>query len=157
MKALLLIDIQSGLTERNLYQRDAFFTRINQAITTFRNAGDMIIFVRHENAQLVKGSAAWQIDAQINADIQDYYFGKTHANAFSNKEIIRLLKDHDISEVVIGGLVSHGCVAYTCTGAVEMGLNTSLLNSGHTCWNKDADAKILQTETKLSELGIKII
>ena len=157
MKALLLIDIQSGLTERNLYQKDAFFTRINQAITAFRNAGDMIIFVRHENAHLVKDSNAWQIDARINVDNQDFYFGKTHANAFSNKEIIRLLKNHDISEVVIGGLVSHGCVAYTCIGGVDIGLNVRLLKGGHTCWNKDAEAKILQTETKLSELGVKII
>jgi len=51
MKALLIIDIQNGLTKRKLHNFPLFVQAINHSINTFRVAKDLIIFVQHNNKQ----------------------------------------------------------------------------------------------------------
>ena len=51
MKALLIIDIQNGLTKRKLYNFPLFVQTINHSINTFRETKDLIIFVQHNNKQ----------------------------------------------------------------------------------------------------------
>ena len=157
MRALLLIDIQSGLTKRKLYNKELFLRTINQAIDKFRKEGLIVIFVQHTNKQLLKGTEEWQIDNSINIKDDDYRFEKKEASAFSSCEFVSFIKEHGISELVVGGLVSHGCVTYTCKSGLESGLYISLLENGHTSWGNDAEAKVEKAQTALVELGVHII
>ena len=157
MRALLLIDIQSGLTKRKLYNKELFLRTINQAIDNFRKEGLIVIFIQHENKQLLKGTEDWQIDNSINVEDDDYRFEKQHASAFSSCEFVSFIKERSISELVVGGLVSHGCVAHTCKSGLELGLDISLLENGHTSWGNDAKAKVEKAQTALIELGVNII
>ncbi|MFW6371713.1 MAG: hypothetical protein ACOC10_10985, partial [Bacteroidota bacterium] len=67
-----------------------------------------------------------------------------HGNAFQNTDLKTTLVDYGIYSITVGVLVSHGCVKATCLGGLSEGFEISLLKNGHTNWNKDADAKILE-------------
>lgn len=67
------------------------------------------------------------------------------------------LKKNNINEVLIWGLVSHGCIKYSCIGALNKGYDVSLLENGHTNWNKVAQQKVASTEAELKELGVQVV
>lgn len=158
MRALLIIDIQNGLTNRkDLYNKTLFIESVNLAIGKYRILGNIVIFVQHNNKQLLNGTNDWKIDMAIKKTSKDIVLQKQHGNAFVKTELKSILENRQIKEILICGLVTHGCVKSTCIGAVNQGLTTSLLKNGHTNWNKDAELKISLTESELRQLGVKVI
>ncbi|MCK5129190.1 MAG: isochorismatase family protein [Clostridiales bacterium] len=157
MKALLIVDVQNGLTARKLHKKELFIESINKEIDEFRSNNDLIIFVQHENKQLINGTKDWEIDNRMNSSSNDLFYTKTQGNAFSNETLVANLKECNISEILICGLVSHGCIAHTCRGGIELGFNIRLLKNGHTNWHKDAANKIMEAEKALEAIGINTI
>ncbi len=157
MKALLLIDIQKGLTVRSLYHKDKFIQTVNKTILEFRKNNNLIVFVQHENKQLTVGTESWEIDNNLLQESTDAVFSKSKGDAFSNKDLVDFLMENKITDITVGGLVSHGCVKHTCLGGLKSGFNVSLLQDGHSNWAKDAKEKIEATEIILKKVGIKII
>ena len=154
MKALIIIDIQNGLTKRSLYNKEKFFNTVNAAIENFRNSDSKIIFFQHNNDQLRNATSEWEIDGRINRREEDPVLQKKHSNAFQHTGLKKILDDSAIGSLTIAGLVSHGCVKATCLGAINEGFKTSLLINGHTSWNKDAASRIAETESDLTRAGV---
>ena len=157
MKALLLIDIQKGLTKRDLYNKEQFINTVNKAIEKYKADNNPVIFVHHQNKQLVPNTADWEIDDSITVGKNDKIYFKDKGNAFTNKELVGFLKENNITDILVGGLVTHGCVKHTCKGGLEKGFNISLLKGAHSCWNKDAKDKIKDTESFLYGMGVDIV
>ncbi|MCB2196448.1 MAG: isochorismatase family protein [Bacteroidetes bacterium] len=158
MKVLLVIDIQTGLTKRaSLYNRNVFFETVNTTISKYRKLGSLIIFIQHNNKLLQADTNDWKIDNKLNKKDADCVIQKKHGNAFQKTELKALLEENNIKEILICGLTSHGCVKYSCIGAIENGFETSLLRNGHSNLNKDAEMKISATESDLVKLGVKLV
>lgn len=157
MKALLIIDIQKGLTKKVLYKKDEFISTVNTSISKAREKGYIIVFVQHENNQLIPGTEDWEIDSNVLKQDTDAVYPKDKGDAFSNPELSEYLNKNSVNGIAVAGLVTHGCVSHTCLGGMQKGYAVSLIKQGHTCWNKDAKFKILSAETSLSESGVKII
>lgn len=157
MKALILIDIQNGLTKKKtLYNESVFFDTLNSAIKAYRDSYFKIIFVQHNNNQLLNGSLDWEIDNRIDKQEKDCFIQKKHGNAFHDTDLKAILAGFGISSITVGGLVSHGCVKATCLGGLSEGFEIGLLKNGHTTWNKDARTTIITIENELSKLGVHI-
>lgn len=155
MKALILIDIQNGLTKKKtLYNVKQFIDSVNSAIKVYRDSDSKIIFVQHNNNQLTNGTFDWEIDQRIDKQENDVVIQKNHGNAFQKTDLKQTLLDSKINSITIGGLVSHGCVKATCLGGLTEGFETFLLKNGHTNWNKDAETKISETEKELFKSGV---
>ena len=155
MKALILIDIQNGLTKKKtLYNESIFFDTINSLIKSYRDSDFKIIFVQHNNNQLKNGFSDWEIDNRIDKHENDCVIQKKHGNAFQDTALKEILTDFGISSITVGGLVSYGCVKATCLGGLSEGFEVSLLKNGHTNWNKDAAIKISETENELVNGGV---
>lgn len=153
MKALIIIDIQKGLTKKKvLHNEKLFFDSINKAIKDFRDAGSKIVFMQHNNNQLINGTSDWEIDERINKEQHDTIIQKNHGNAFQKTNLKEILLAFQIDNITIGGLSSHGCVKATCLGGINEGFEVSLLKNGHTSWNKDAAKKISMTEIEIKEM-----
>jgi len=157
MKALLLIDIQKGLTKRKQHDFPLFVQTINHSIHTFREAKDLIIFVQHNNKQLKELTDDWKIDERIDKRDNDLTIQKFHGNAFLGTDLETVLCTRNIKEILICGLVSHGCVKATCIGGLALGLKVALLKNGHTNWDKNAEIKINLVEAELIEKGVEVI
>ena len=109
MPALLVIDIQNGLThDKKLFNESLFFQTVNNTIKKFRTQGYTIIFFQHNNKQLVQDSNAWQIDSRIDKDHGDIIIQKFHADAFEGTALQDVLGRKGIREIMVCGLVTHG-------------------------------------------------
>lgn len=155
MKALILIDIQNGLThKKTLYKESIFLESVNAAIKAYRDSDSKIVFVQHNNNLLKKGSVDWEIDNRIGKQENDFVIQKVHGNAFQDTDLKNILEDSGVHSIIIGGLVTHGCVKATCLGGLAAGFNVSVLKNGHTNWNKDAESIIIETEKELIKRGV---
>jgi len=158
MKALLVVDVQKGLMDKNIYNKDLFIKKINDAIAAYERGENKIILIQHNNKTLAANTTDWEIDRNIvyNSEackvIQKY-----HGNAFEETTLDEYLRNNNIIEIVVCGLVTHGCVKATCVGGLSNGFQVSILKNGHSCWSSDAKEKIQKVEKELEENGVKII
>ena len=129
--------------------RGSFFNAINNAIKNYRESNSKVIFVQHNNKQLKYNSFDWEIDERIDKQETDIVVQKKHGNAFQKTDLKQILLENKIKTIMIGGLVSHGCVKSTCLGGLSEGFEILLLKNGHTNWNKDAEINIKDTENEL--------
>jgi nicotinamidase-related amidase len=157
MRALLVVDVQNGLMKRKLFNKDEFLRVIIGAIERYRQLGQPIAFIQHNNSFLVKDTADWEISDSLAVDEDDIVVQKKHGNAFEKTELKQRLASRMVDSVVICGLVSHGCVRATCLGAKLENMRAELLKGGHSCWSSDAKEKIAKVERELGELGIDTI
>lgn len=83
-RALLIIDLQVGLEsgEKKLYQLDQVIEQVNEQIEHYRKNEQPIIFIQHEDEDLVADSPSWQLFSTLKVENNDYFVGKTHANSF---------------------------------------------------------------------------
>jgi len=158
MKALLVIDIQNGLTKkRPLHEFYTFIEAVNSSIKAYREAENLIVFIQHNNKQLKELTDDWKIDDRIDKQDSDLIIQKNHGNAFLETNLKTVLSEMKIKEIVVCGLVSHGCVRATCLAGLKLGFQTALLKDGHTNWNNNAEIKKRLVETELFEKGIETI
>ena len=143
MKALLVVDIQNALTEKKgVYQISTVIDNVNDAIKKYREKGYLIVFVQHNNIQLKNGTAKWAIDSRLYKTNDDLVVQKSRGNAFNKTDLETILRKNNVEEILVCGMVTHGCVRATCKGGLACGFKTALLKNGHTNWNKNASEKI---------------
>lgn len=146
MKALLVVDIQKSLTnKKGFYNQTRFISTVNGAIRNYRESGDLIIFIQHNNSLLVKNTVNWEIDSRLEKIDNDIVIQKSHGNSFEKIELCDILEKNKISAVVVCGLISNGCVRSTSKGGLKRGFKVELLKNGHSNWNQDAEKVILRT------------
>lgn len=139
--ALLVIDVQQGLFEQAnpIYKADEVLRNINKLIDQARNAGAPVIFIQHSsNEGLVRGSARWQLHPQIKPFAGEAIIHKRHGNSFQETNLAEVLQKDNVTDLVITGLVTHGCVKATCLGALELGYRVTLASDAHSSYSKQA-------------------
>ena len=58
--------------------------------------------------------------------------------------------------MVATGLVTHGCVKATCTGALDLGYRVILARDGHSNFSKNPAQVIEEWNDKLAALGVEL-
>ncbi len=155
---LLIIDMQSGLLKREVYNKRELVNNINRMISIFVSKEEPVILTRHTNNSFSKEHTDdWQIDSSITSVSHSVLFDKSHSSIFKEKPFTTYLKDNNITTLVITGLVSNGCVQAACLDARKHGLSVILIGDGHSTFHKDAEKTIISWNTKLLEEGIKVI
>jgi len=56
MKALLVVDIQNGLVERTLFEKERFLATVEAAIREVRSRGHLIVGIQHTSSQLIENT-----------------------------------------------------------------------------------------------------
>ncbi len=75
---------------------------------------------------------------------------KTHGNAFQDTSLDAELKASSISNVVVTGLVTNGCVRATCLGGNKLGYDVTLVADGHSSYHRQAAKQIKEWNGKLA-------
>src|SRR5215510_14329281 len=114
MEALIIIDVQNGLVNKNLYKKDIFLENVNKTIIENRNKNNLIIFVQHNSKTLKNGSNEWEIYSELNKNGNDIIIQKKHGSVFNETNLKQILIENKIKNIKICGLVSNGCVYYSC-------------------------------------------
>ena len=158
--ALVVIDVQKGLFERStpIYQTERVLENINTLMDNARQAGVPVIFVQHANNNtLVKGSDAWQLHPEIRPLEDEEVIHKLHGNAFIDTHLDEVLAKSNLNELVVTGLVTHGCVKATSLGAIAKGFKVVLVSDGHSNFSKDAPKLIKKWNQVIREKGAELV
>ncbi len=132
--ALLVIGVQQSLCEGEgvAWDCEGLFSRINVLSQGARAAGCPVIWVQHQDAQLLPESPAWQLPAALHTDAADLHIRKTTPDAFFRTPLQALLQQHGVQRVVVCGLHSEFCVDTTVRRAMALGYPVTLVGDAHT-------------------------
>lgn len=170
-KALLVIDAQDDFIgeQRNKkkfdYENDIdeLIDNINEAITSYYEKNDEVVYIAHVipssyiNRKFIGYGIAGSEGAKINEKIKivsENYFEKQTPNAFKNNNLVKFIKENNISEVEIIGCDVCGAVSASAKGAVELGLKVSVMRNATATINEE---KFVKLSTKLKGFGVAYI
>lgn len=130
-RALLVIDVQENLVNPNSKIHmdtagiDLFFNKLNQTISTFDQGKDLVVYIVNEWTNPImnwgtgnvckKGAPGVGLDGRLK-QVNQYVFSKSKPNSLTNAELLKLLKDNQITEVYVVGLLAEGCIKATVLG-----------------------------------------
>lgn len=155
---LLVIDMQTGLLNRDVWNRAGLIDNINKLIDFFHEKDLPVVFARHTNASFSKKDTPdWQICDCIHTKAGDAIINKTKSSIFSEKEFNNYLEQNQISGIIVTGLVSNGCVQAACLDGLKHGLKVILAEDGHSTFHKEQAAVVEQWNKTLAEQGVLVI
>ncbi|WP_322047305.1 isochorismatase family protein [Paraburkholderia sp. J67] len=136
--ALLVIDFQNGLVATDPLPGDAtnFAENVRLLTQRARAAQVPVVFVQHEDEELVPGSTAWAIADAANAQAGDYRVGKRTPDSYLNTELGEILAKHAVTHVVICGYATEFCVDTTTRRSAANGFTVTLAADAHTTHDK---------------------
>lgn len=136
--ALLVIDFQKGLVATHPLPGDAATISANVRLLTARAraARVPVVFIQHEDEELVPGSDAWKIADAVDAQASDYFVSKRTPDSFLNTALGATLAEHAIQHVVICGYATEFCVDTTTRRAAANGFTVTLAADAHTTHDK---------------------
>lgn len=129
--ALIVVDVQVGVVA-DAWQRDAVVANIAQAVASARDAGLAVVWVQHESDQLVRDSAPWQWAPELQPQPGEARIHKRFSSSFEDTNLGVLLRDRQVSHLLLAGAQSNWCIRATAYGALERGFDVTLLSDAHT-------------------------
>lgn len=155
---LLVIDVQKGIFGfKQVYDAEAITANIKTAVGLARESGVVVVFVQHENGSfLKKGSEAYQIVDELAVTDGDRIIAKKRPNAFDGTGLDDVLKKEGVTDVIILGLISNGCVRHSCLGALEHGYRTVLLGNAHSTFYSGGKAIVEKTNSDMEKSGVLV-
>ena len=135
--ALLVIDVQRALFDPPPFEADAVIVRINALAARARAAGVPVIFVQHDDeAELVAGTAGWELAPHLAADAADLCVRKRTCDSFHGTNLHALLAERDVRHLLVCGYASEFCVDTTVRSAAAKGYAVTLAADAHTTHDK---------------------
>ncbi|KFZ38785.1 isochorismatase [Shewanella mangrovi] len=136
--AVLVIDVQRAFFEQETLPYDAAATinNINAVTEWARASGAPVVFIQHQNAQVIAGSDAWRLQQDLVVQPADQFVQKCTPDAFQNTILKPLLDQHDIDHLVICGYATEFCVDTTVRRSAALGYAVDLVADAHTTDNK---------------------
>ena len=166
-RALLVIDMQlvafDGKITPPIPNGSSLLTNVFDLIGTARNAGFLVIYVQTcalSGQPYAKDVHGWEIHPDITPGADEPVFHKVGPSGFENPKLDPFLKSLGVEKVVVCGIWSEGCVAYTCDSAMELGYDVTLVADAHsTVRGSEADALAVREEQNQSfeQKGVGVI
>ncbi|MCK9208146.1 MAG: cysteine hydrolase [Salinivirgaceae bacterium] len=153
-EALIVIDCQEGFfSDPNylVYNEAKLIQNINALIDHFRKNNKPIIFVRHIDEDLIKGTGPWKVYSKIHSKPDDIYIDKTTPDSFLETDLLSILKSKKIDSIVIAGLQTDYCIDTTCRSAFGKNIPAILVSDAHSTYDNSfmkAD-KIIEYHNKI--------
>lgn len=165
-KALLVIDMQNDyLWDKRKpmfsYDTDKLVENVNLAISTYKENGYDIIYIKHILPKImwgvgfsIKGTEGAELFPGIDL-VSDFIFEKNHSNTYTAKSFRQHMEKQGYKEVVLCGVDECGCVGATAKGAARTGIQVFMLTD--CIGRRFSDKKIKKMRADLQALGVQYI
>lgn len=142
-KALLIIDVQNDYFEggrAELVNPLDALAQIEKALALFRSARLPVIYVQHISTRpdatfFLPDTEGAAIHSRIAPREGEAVVVKHMPNSFFLTGLTELLKELDVNELVVCGMMSHMCVDTTVRACKDIGMPVTLLHDA--CATKD--------------------
>ena len=137
---LLVIDIQKGLVDEDLYAFDTFIERTTQLVDVARKHSVEVVFIQHDaglNSGMTVGDEAFEIIDRIAPIEGEKVFVKTINSCFGNKDLKMYLKKQTDRRLMIIGLQTNYCIDATVKSAFERGYEVIIPEGTNSTFDND--------------------
>jgi nicotinamidase-related amidase len=129
--ALLVVDVQNGNTA-GAHDRDKVVANVVELVRRARAAQVPVVWVQHEDDNLVRGTDAWRIVPELDPGPAEPLVAKSYGDSFDDTDLERVLADLRVGHLVLAGAQTDECIRATLHGAVVRGYDATLVSDAHT-------------------------
>lgn len=138
---LLIVDTQKLIMDKHLYNFEALESNIKLMISTARENGMEVVYVRHYDhpgcGGLSKDKEGFQIYDEFKPQADERIFDKDVNSAFKNSGLLEYLNEKGEKQIIIAGLQTDYCIDATIKCGFEHGFEIFVPeNSNSTFSNK---------------------
>jgi nicotinamidase-related amidase len=133
---LLVVDFQTGVVAGK-WDVSRVTANIVRAVERARAAGVPVIWVQHEDADLPRDSAAWQLVPELAPADGELRVHKRYNSAFEDTPLEAELARLGATRIVLAGAATNWCIRATAYAALERGYDLTLLKDSHTTGDLD--------------------
>lgn len=137
---LLVIDMQKGLVDEELYAYDTFIDRTVQLIDAARKSNVEVIFVQHDagpDSGMSVGDEAFEIIDEIAPQEGEKVFVKTINSCFGNNDFKAYMEHQADKCLMIIGLQTNYCIDCTIKSAFERGFKIIIPEGTNSTFDND--------------------
>lgn len=136
--ALVVIDVQVGVVA-NAYDRNGVVSRIASLVEKARSESVPVIWVQHNDGELIQGSPEWQLADGLQPKADEPIVHKSYNDSFEETTLETELAALGVSRLVVTGAQTEWCVRSTLHGAIARGYDALLVSDAHTTENMSDD------------------
>jgi nicotinamidase-related amidase len=137
--ALLIIDVQRNMFDPDpVHGAGALLQRLETLLDNARHHQVPVVFIRNNGGDDdpdQPGTVGWEIDPRLHPGEGEAIIDKWQSNSFAGTDLKALLDRTGVDTAVIAGLQSEFCIAATCLGAAEVGLQAIVVSDAHSTFN----------------------
>ena len=137
---LLVIDMQKGIVDEDLYAYDTFMDRTVRLIDAARKNNVEVVFVQHDAGKgsgLSVGDEAFEIIDRIKPTQSEKVYVKTINSCFGNKDFKQYMKSREDKRLMIVGLQTNYCIDATVKSAFERGYEVIIPEGTNSTFDND--------------------
>ena len=135
--ALVVVDAQVGVMD-SAWEADRVVGNIVRAVDRARGAGVPVIWVRHQDDELVPETPPWQWVPELVPAEDEPRVNKEYNSSFEKTSLEDELARLGVSHVALAGAATNWCIRATAYGALERGYDLTLLGDAHTTNGEEA-------------------
>ena len=129
--ALLVVDVQNGVVD-GAHEREAVIANVGALVERARAAGAAVVWVQHDDEQLVRESDAWRIVPELAPGDGEPLVEKRYGDAFEDTTLEAVLAERAIGRLIVVGAQTDACIRSTLHGALARGYDAMLVADAHT-------------------------
>lgn len=129
--ALLVVDVQRDVVA-DAYHRDEVVHAIADLVDRARDADVPVVWVRHSDDGLAKGSDGWQLVPELRPAEDEPVVDKHYGDSFEDTDLETVLADRGVGRLIVAGAETDACVRSTLHGAFTRGYDATLVGDAHT-------------------------
>ena len=137
---LLVVDMQKGIVDEDLYAFDAFMDRTVRLIDAARKNNIEVIYVKHDagpGSGLSEGDSDFEIADEVRPVPGEKIFVKTINSCFGNKEFKEYMERQEDKRLMIIGLQTNYCIDATVKSAFERGFEVIIPEGTNSTFDND--------------------
>jgi nicotinamidase-related amidase len=129
--ALVVVDVQVGVMD-SAWESDRVVGNIARAVERARDAGVPVVWVQHQDEELVPETPPWQWVPQLAPADGEARIFKEYNSSFEKTSLDDELARLGVSHLALAGAATNWCIRATAYGALERGYDLTLLGDAHT-------------------------
>ena len=137
---LLVVDMQDGLVDEELYAFETFMDRTFRLIEAARKNHVEVVFVQHDagpGSGLTAGDSAFEIAGQVRPLPEEKVFVKTINSCFGSKDFREYMEKQEDKRLMMIGLQTNYCIDCTVKSAFERGFEVIIPEGTNSTFDND--------------------
>lgn len=137
---LLVVDMQKGIADEELYAYDSFMEKTASLVETARKNNVEVVYVRHdagEGSGMTAGDEAFEIVDEVAPKAGEKVFVKTINSCFGNRDFKAYMEQQEDRRLMIIGLQTNWCIDATVKSAFERGYEVIIPEGTNSTFDND--------------------